>query len=483
MDENKKLIIVILAGGSGTRLWPASRESYPKQFCRLIDEKSLLQKTIKRADAIDHHAEIIVVTNEAYYFLCKDQIEILGLKNRVHYLLEPCGKNTAPAIALAAFYAQQYIEKEATLLVLPSDQHIEDDQVFRDTIQKAIHFSNKEKLIVFGVLPTAAKTGYGYIAQGESLGQEGYTVRQFVEKPSKELAEKYLAAGNYYWNSGMFLFTANSYLKELARLAKDIYQHCCEVFRASKFDVQYFRIDKSLNTCRNISVDCAVMESTDSAVMLVLNSYWNDLGCWASILECGQTDSDGNVSIGNVMMTDTKNCLLHSEKVRLVALGITDQIVVSTPDAVLVANKSHSQEVKKIVETLKLQKDLVATEHKRIYRPWGFYECLFLTEQHQVKHLLINPGAAISLQLHQHRCEHWTVVSGQAEVIKGEKTLRMEANQSITIPRKTKHRLSNIGNTPLSIIEIQSGDYLGEDDILRFEDRYHRVEKKEEEAV
>ncbi len=469
-----KIIPVILAGGTGSRLWPVSRESFPKQFCSLFNEQSLLQNTIARAKHITEGDDLIVITNENHYFLCKDQLDHLDI-GRIHYILEPCARNTAPAIALAAAYAQQYIHSEATLLVMPSDHHLEDHAGFKNMLDQAAPLSAQGKCVTFGVVPTSPKTGYGYIEQGDSLCEGGYKVKRFVEKPSLSVAKSYVASGDFYWNSGMFLFKAETYLNELALHSNDIYLKSLEAFKLGKKQSDFCRVDRSLNECRSASIDYEVMEKTQNAVMIPLDLAWSDLGCWSSLSEIGDSDVNGNVLQGNVIARETANCLISSVEKKVVTIGLQDQIVINTQDAVLVADKAYSQDVKKVVEQMKLVQDPVATEHQRVYRPWGYYEKLSFGPGYQVKHLMIKPGGSMSLQLHHHRSEHWVVVSGQAEVLIDGKVLTLVANQSAYVEKEMKHRLSNKTKEPVSVIEVQNGQYLGEDDIVRFEDVYSDV--------
>ena len=466
---------VLLAGGVGTRLWPVSRESYPKQFCKLFDDLSLLQKTAERARYVSGISDLIVVTNENYYFLCRDQLEAIGFTN-VHYILESHPKNTAPALALAAQYACKYIDisTNTTLLVLPSDHYLSDHVSFKKTVEKALHLAEQNHLVMFGVEPHSPKTGYGYIKKGEPF-ITGFRVSRFIEKPSFQTAKNFLSQGGFYWNSGMFLFKARTYLVELENLANDIFIETQKAFQATKKQSEFFRVSKNFNSCREGSIDYEVMERTTKAVMLPLRIEWNDFGCWSSVGETEKPDAEGNVQYGNVMIRKCRNCLVTSEGRRVVAIGVKDQVIVSTPDAILVIDKNHSQEVKAAVEQMKLQQDSVVTEHRRIYRPWGFYEKLASGPRYQAKYLMVNPHAALSLQLHHYRSEHWLIVSGEAEVVNGENHFRLFPNQSTYIEKETKHRLSNPGNQPLLMIEVQSGEYLGEDDIVRFEDVYGRL--------
>jgi mannose-1-phosphate guanylyltransferase/mannose-6-phosphate isomerase len=471
---SKRIVPVILAGGSGTRLWPLSREAYPKQFCCLFGERSLLQHTVARANAVSDHAPLIVVTNDHYFFLCKDQLEAMGVHN-AHYILEPCLRNTAPAILLAAAYAEQYMDPQATLLVMPSDHHMKNETHFKHVVQHAHRLADRGKLIVFGVTPTSPNTGYGYIEVGEPLEKDVYTVSRFVEKPTREVANTYLAQGDFYWNSGLFLFTAMTYRHALSFYAKDVYAASMAAFRASTPQADFCRVDASFSACRSASIDYEVMERTDNAVMLPLGVYWNDLGCWASVAESGASDESGNVLRGNVCAKDTENCLLSAEARYVMALGVKNQVIVSTPDAVLVADKAYSQAIKHVVSEMKQQADPIATEHHRVYRPWGYYETVSVGEGYRVKRLMVHPGGQLSLQRHRYRSEHWVVVRGEAAVQNGSEVFALCANQSTYIEKNTKHRLSNPGTAPLFVIEVQSGDYVGEDDIERFEDEYGRL--------
>ncbi|MBW5802281.1 mannose-1-phosphate guanylyltransferase/mannose-6-phosphate isomerase [Coxiella endosymbiont of Ornithodoros amblus] len=469
----KRIIPVLLAGGIGSRLWPVSRKSYPKQFCKLFDEFSLLQKTAERAKFVSEDSDLIVVTNDNYYFFCKDQLEAIDLYN-VHYVLESCSRNTAPAIALAAQYACEYIHPDSVLLTLPTDHYLNDHAYFKSTVRAAMNFVERNKLVVFGVEPQSPKAGYGYIEKGDAV-DEGFEVKSFIEKPSLSLIKEFLLQGNFFWNSGLFLFKAKDYLNELEKLANDIYIQSTKAFQATQSNLEFFRVNRIFDSCRAGSIDYEVMEKTNRAVILPLRTNWSDLGCWLSVGEMVEGDGAGNVCYGDVMVDKCQNCLISSEGRRVVAIGVKDQVIVSTPDALLVIDKACSQEVKRVVEQMKLQHDVAATEHQRMYRPWGFYEKLAAGADYQVKCLMVNPGSSLSLQLHRYRSEHWVVVSGEAEVVKGKSVFRLHSNQSTFIEKGMKHRLSNPGDEPLLIIEVQSGKYLGEDDIVRLDDTYGRV--------
>ncbi len=466
------IVPVILAGGSGTRLWPLSRESYPKQFCKIIGERSLFQQTVLRAQAISQMAAPVVVTNESYYFICQDQLREIGISDAT-YILEPCARNTAAAIALAA----HTLTFDATLLVMPSDHLIKDDAYFASIIEKSMVVVGQGKLVTLGIKPASAQTGYGYIEQGAPITQDIFAVLRFIEKPDETTAKAYLAAGNYYWNSGIFVFAAGIYLAELDHYARDIAQNVRLAYQQSTQQSDFLRIPEALFAAvRSESIDYAVMEQTASAVMIPFEQYWNDLGSWAAVAESSQSDDDNNVLNGPVVTKHTKNCMINTDKQLVTTIGLENIIVIATADAVLVADKNYAQTVKDIVTQLRAQNNSVADTHKKVYRPWGYFEQLACGDNYQVKHLMVKSGARLSLQMHQHRAEHWVVVSGIADVINGTRSFQLSENQSTYIEKKTKHRLSNTSDQPLNIIEVQSGDYLGEDDIMRFDDVYARNE-------
>ena len=464
---------VILAGGSGTRLWPLSRKNYPKQFLRLQGESSLLQQTMQRSLLLPQQ-KTLVVSNEAHYFLCQEQLQAFSAQ--ITYLLEPCARNTAPAIASAAHYIASIAGPDAVMFVLPSDHWIEDDEGWAAAMLKGAHFAADEHaLVTFGIKPTGPKTGYGYIEASRSLAPQVFAVDSFREKPDAKTAEEFIANGHYYWNSGMFVCRAGTYLDELKQHAPDIFIPSEQAVASAHHHHDYLRLDaEAFAQCREDSIDYAVMEKTDKAALIPIDVPWSDLGCWTAVAEANALDPNGNAIHGKVIARDSHNCLISSENTLVTTLGIQDQIIVVTPDAVLVADKRYSQQVKEIVNALGKEHGQLAHDHQRVARPWGYYEVLAEGATFKVKRLMVKPGARLSLQMHQHRAEHWVVVAGQADVVNDTQELRLSANQSTYIPQNTLHRLSNPGSEPLYVIEVQSGSYLGEDDIKRFDDIYER---------
>lgn len=464
---------VVLAGGSGTRLWPLSRKNFPKQFLRLQGETSLLQQTMQRAMTLPQ-ARTLVVSNEAHYFLCQEQLQ--GYSDKITYLLEPCARNTAPAIAGAAHYINEIAGPDAVMLILPSDHWIADDKAWLNAMMEGAEFAaNAYAMVTFGIQPTSAKTGYGYIQSAKPIAGNVLAVEAFREKPDRETAESFLANGHYYWNSGMFVCRAGTYLHELKQYAPDIYQHSEAAVTKAHHHQDYLRLHADeFALCRDDSIDYAVMEKTDHAAIIPLNLQWSDLGCWTSVAEAHALDENGNALHGKVIVKDSHNCFITSDETLVTTLGIQDQIIVVTKDAVLVADKRYSQQVKEMVNALGADHANLAQEHQRAARPWGYYEVLAEGPTFKVKRLMVKPGARLSLQMHQHRAEHWVVVSGEAEIVNHEQLMRLTTNQSTYIPVKTRHRLSNPGSEPLFVIEVQSGTYLGEDDITRFDDIYQR---------
>lgn len=464
---------VILAGGSGTRLWPLSRKNYPKQFLRLQGESSLLQQTMQRALLLPQQ-QTLIVSNEAHYFLCQEQLQAVSAE--MTYLLEPCARNTAPAIACAAHYIARIAGPDAVMFILPSDHWIDDDKAWQAAMLQGADFAaSQQALVTFGIKPTGPKTGYGYIEASRTLAPQVFAVDSFREKPDVKTAEAFIASGHYFWNSGMFVCRAGTYLDELKQHAPDIYTHSEQAVARAQDQHNYVRLDaEAFALCREDSIDYAVMEKTDKAALIPMDMPWSDLGCWTAVAEANELDANGNALHGKVIARDSHNCLVTSEHTLVTTLGIQDQIIVVTSDAVLVADKRYSQQVKEIVNALGQEHSQLANDHQRVARPWGYYEILAEGPTFKVKRLMVKPGARLSLQLHQHRAEHWVVVSGEADVVNDTQELKLMSNQSTYIPQNTRHRLSNSGTEPLYVIEVQSGSYLGEDDIKRFDDIYLR---------
>ncbi len=463
------IVPVILSGGSGTRLWPLSRESYPKQFLPLVGERSMLQATWLRVAALAAQPPI-VVANEEHRFVAAEQLQQLDIRPQA-MLLEPIGRNTAPAIAVAALEATRS-GGDALLLVLPSDHVIADEAKFRETVQLAAPAADAGKLVTFGIVPTGPETGYGYIKA--IAGDSVRAVERFVEKPDLATASEYVASGQYYWNSGMFLFKASRYLQELERLNPAMLAGSRRALEQAKRDSDFTRLDRDLfSAVASDSIDYAVMEKTQDAVVVPLDAGWNDVGSWTALRDVSPRDADGNAHKGDVIAIDCRNTYVYGE--RLVALvGLDDVVVVETDDAILVGKADRMQEVKDVVARLKAGKRSEAAWHRKVYRPWGAYDSIDHGERFQVKRITVKPGGTLSLQMHHHRAEHWIVVSGTAEVTRGDEVILLAENQSTYIPLGVTHRLRNPGKLPLELIEVQSGSYLGEDDIVRFEDTYGR---------
>lgn len=470
------LIPVILAGGVGSRLWPLSREHYPKQFIPLIDpEVSLLQSTVQRVAAIPDIAAPLVICNEEHRFMVAEQLRQLEVDSP-KIMLEPVAKNTAPAVALAALKAAE-LDPEAKLLVLPADHLIQDNRVFRHAVAVGEGLIGNGQLVTFGVKPDRAETGYGYIRgdRDAAVDKPFVKVAEFVEKPDARTAQKYVNSGDYYWNSGMFMFTASDFLKELERFAPDILKVCRKAYGAITRDLDFHRIDAEVfSSCRSESIDFAVMEKTENAMVVPLATGWSDVGAWTAVWGVSEQSKAGNVTLGDIILEDVQDSYFRAESRMIAGVGVAGLIVVETADAVLVADKNRVQEVKAVVEALKAQGRSEVTHHKEVYRPWGSYESLVDAERFQVKRIVVNPGASLSLQLHHHRAEHWIVVKGCAAVTRGDEEFRLNEDESTYIPIGMKHRLANPGKIPLELIEVQTGSYLGEDDIVRFEDQYGR---------
>jgi mannose-1-phosphate guanylyltransferase len=473
LEEKMLLTPVILAGGSGTRLWPLSRQLYPKQFLPLLGVKTLLQQTIERLQGLDCQAPI-VVCNEEHRFLAAEQLRQTGIDDGA-IILEPVPKNTAPAIALAAHEALRR-DEEAMLLVLPADHLIEDTASFHAAVKKALAAAKEGNLVTFGIVPHRPETGYGYIRRGREQSKEVFSVLAFVEKPDEATAKEYLKTGEYYWNSGMFLFGAKDYLEELERHAPDMADSCEKAFSRVKKDLDFLRIDeKAFATCPKDSIDYAVMEKTKKAMVVPLDAGWNDIGSWASLHDVCPKDENKNCVTGDVLTEDTENCLVRSESRLVAAAGLKDVIIVETKDAVLVIHKDSAQDIKTLVEKLEAEGKSEHINHREVYRPWGSYDSLERGERFQVKRIIVKPGARISTQMHYHRAEHWIVVRGTAKVTIDGETVLLTENESTFIPVGKMHILENPGKIPLELIEVQSGTYLGEDDIVRFEDKYGRT--------
>ena len=467
-----KVIPVILSGGAGTRLWPLSREMYPKQLLSLTGKQTMLQDTARRLAAIAGAIPPIVVCNEAHRFTVAEQIHALDIQPSA-ILLEPSGRNTAPAVALAALKALK-MDPNATLVVAPADHVIRDAGRFQQAAEVAVALAQHEKLITFGIVAHAPETGYGYIRRGEGAGP-AYPVAQFIEKPPLDLALQYVAGGDYYWNSGMFVFKASRYLAELNSLAPDILAACTAAFQAAKTDLDFVRIDKAeFIKCRSESIDYAVMEKTQDALVLPLDVGWSDVGSWSSLFDVLPADEEGNVLQGDVMVHDTHDCYVHSTSRLVAAVGMEDHIIVETKDAILVAPKDRVQDVKDLVAKIKKSGRTESALHREVFRPWGSYDSIDSGERFQVKRLSVKPGGVLSLQMHHHRAEHWVVVQGAARITRNDETFLLAENESTFIPVGATHRIENPGKVPLHIIEVQSGSYLGEDDIVRFEDNYGR---------
>ena len=472
----KKLVTiypVILSGGVGSRLWPVSRSLYPKQLLPLVSDRAMLVETALRVSGDGAFAAPIVVSNEEHRFIIAQQMRDTGLVPLAH-LLEPVGRNTAPATAAAAAYVQAR-DPEGLVLLLPADHHIRDVAAFHKAIARGAALARAGKLVTFGIVPTGPETGYGYIRRGQPLDDGAFAVDRFVEKPDLATAEAYLASGGYDWNAGIFLFRADRILEEMRVHCPAIAAEAAMAVRKGVRDLDFLRLEAaSFGACPSLSIDYAVMEHTKDAAVVPVDMGWSDIGSWSALWEIGEKDAKGNVVTGDVIAHETQDCFVRAETGLVATLGVENLVIVETGDVLLVAARDRVQDVKKVVEQLAAAGRTEHEAHNRVYRPWGYYEGLNNGERHQVKHLMVYPGASLSLQLHHRRAEHWVVVSGTARVTVGEETRMLAENQSTYIPVGTRHRLENPGPEPLSIIEVQSGDYLGEDDIVRFDDVYGR---------
>jgi len=477
-----KVIPVILCGGAGSRLWPVSRQLLPKQFLPLVTGRTLLQDTALRARVAQDtalrateaagEAQMIVVCNEAHRFLVQDQLSEVDIKARI--ILEPAGRGTAGAVAVAALACEK---EDPILLVLASDHAIRGTEAFNGAVRRAAAVAGEGMLVTFGITATRPDSGFGYIERGEALPgkPEAFRVARFVEKPSESDARALIATGRAYWNSGMFVFGAKRVLEELGRFRPDILEAARKAVATATDDLGFLRLGKvAFLACPAEAIDRAVMERTSHAAVIPAEFEWSDVGSWGALWDLAEKDAAGNATRGDVQLQDTKDSLVFGDQRLIATLGVKNLIIVDSDDALLVADRSRSQEVREVVDDLKRANRSEYLSHKRVYRPWGYYESVDAGERFQVKRLMVKPGAALSLQLHRKRAEHWVVVSGRARVTRGEDTLYLEENQSTYIPVGTRHRLENAGEVPLMIIEVQSGSYLGEDDIERFDDRYGR---------
>ena len=480
---SRKIVPVILCGGAGSRLWPVSRQLLPKQFLPLVTGRTLLQDTALRARVAQDTAlragegagdvQMIVVCNEAHRFLVHDQLSEVNINARI--ILEPAGRSTAAAVAVAALACEK---ENPVLLVLASDHAIRGTEAFNSAVRRAAAVAGAGMLATFGIAATRADSGFGYIERGNKLPDDSgaYKVARFVEKPSEAEARRLIGTGRAYWNSGMFAFGARRVLDELGHFRPDILAAARKAVATAADDLGFLRLGKeAFLACPAEAIDRAVMERTSQAAVIPVEFEWSDVGSWGALWDLAEKDAAGNAARGDVQMQDTKNSLVFGDRRLIATLGVEDLIIVDTDDALLVADRSRSQDVREVVEDLKRANRSEHLSHRRVYRPWGYYESVDAGERFQVKRLMVKPGAALSLQLHRKRAEHWVVVSGRARVTRGEDTLFLDENQSTYIPVGTTHRLENAGTEPLLIIEVQSGSYLGEDDIERFEDHYNRA--------
>ncbi|WP_207457434.1 mannose-1-phosphate guanylyltransferase/mannose-6-phosphate isomerase [Azospirillum sp. SYSU D00513] len=471
-----RILPVLLSGGAGMRLWPMSRELYPKQLLSLCSEKSMLQETALRVSGAGRFAAPLVICNQEHRFSIAEQLRQTGVTPGA-IILEPAGRNTAAACAVAALRAAE-TEPDALMLVLPADHRIHDTAALLEAVDKAAEAALAGHLVTFGIAPTRPETGYGYIRRGRAVpGRHGvHQVAEFVEKPERAMAERFVAGGEHSWNSGMFLFPAGLLLTELERYAPDVLKAARAALAGGCADLDFFRLERqAFEAAPSLSIDNAVMEFTDKAVVVPCDPGWTDVGGWGALWEIGAKDDHGNVAVGDVVTEDARNCYIRSEEHLTAVVGLNDVIVVVTDDAVLVAGKDKVQNVKAVVERLKRQGRPEPVSHRKVHRPWGSFQSVHAGARFQVKNLTVLPGARLSLQKHHHRAEHWVVVQGTALVTRGDETLTVYENQSVHIPMGTVHRLENPGKVPLCLIEVQSGSYLGEDDIIRIDDTYGRA--------
>jgi mannose-1-phosphate guanylyltransferase len=483
--QSNTVVPIILSGGTGSRLWPLSRELNPKQFLPLVAKNSMLQETLIRLhnnssidkNPIDAETDPIIVCNEAHRFLAAEQLRQINYQNPT-ILLEPQGRNTAPAICVAAMHliAQK---QDSIMLVLPADHVISNVDSFHQTLAQGTKLAEKDKLVTFGISANSPETGYGYIQQANLIDKtnNAYLISRFVEKPDKQTAAAYIKSGGYLWNSGMFMFKSSVFIQELEKYQPEMVKSCRQALEYAKKDCDFIRLDKeSFISSPADSIDYALMEKTEHAVVIPLDANWSDVGSWDALWEIGEKDSQANVCHGDLILEQVNNSYIHADYRLVAAIGMQDCIIIETADAILVADKNQAQKVKSIVQKLKSQQRDEAMLHQRVYRPWGSYETLDEEHRFKVKRIIVNPGSTLSLQMHHHRAEHWVIVRGTAKITQGDKEFVLTEDQSTYIPLGTTHRLENPGVIPLEIIEIQSGSYLGEDDIVRFSDQYGRVE-------
>ncbi len=470
------IIPVILAGGSGSRLWPLSRQHYPKQLLKLFGNYTMLQHTLLRVQGVPALAEPIVVCNQEHRFMVAEQLLEMGLNN-AEIILEPVGRNTAPAIALAALFAQER-KQNATLLVLSADHMIRDVKAFQDAIVKSVQAAEAGALVTFGVTPTHPETGYGYIRanlKSTSGVADCFPVEQFVEKPDLQTAQSYLDAGCYFWNSGMFVFAADVFLRELSAQSPEVVMAAERAKLSATKDLDFIRIEKeAFAAAPNISIDYALMEKSRNVACVPLSAGWSDVGDWKSYWDLSDKDEAGNSFIGDSLDVGSSNTLVFSQDKLVATLGVDNLMIINTPDAVLIADKSQAQQVKKIISQIESLNRTEHLQHREIYRPWGCYDAIDTGDRYQVNRIRVKPGGSLSLQLHHHRAEHWIVVKGTALVQRGEESMLLSENESTYIPVGVRHRLSNPGKIPLEIVEVQSGPYLEQDDVIRYEDSYGR---------
>ena len=465
-----KIQPVILAGGTGSRLWPLSRELYPKQLLQLIDETSLLQTTVLRVCQLTDVLPPVVVVGEEHRFITRSQIDDLGIVLNYSILLEPLGRNTAPAVCAAVEFCALTDDEETILLVLPADHLILQQEEFVRAVQQAAELASAGAIVTFGIEPQSPETGYGYIERGA-----GNSVLSFKEKPDLATAMAYVASGNYFWNSGMFAFSIKTFREEMALHAPEILSAMAEAVGHGTRDGKFYRLDRNaMAASPSDSIDYALMEKTDKAAVVAANLDWSDIGSWKALWDVSSKDKEGNVSTGDVILEDTKNCLVRSESKLVATVGLEDTLVVETADAVLVAPLSRSQDVKKIVTRLQKKQRDEFRFHRTVFRPWGSYTVLEQQPRYQIKRITVDPGEKLSLQMHHHRHEHWVIVTGTARITNGDQTFLLHENQSTYIPAGVQHRLENPGVIKLELIEVQNGSYLGEDDIVRFDDDYGR---------